>query len=84
MSVDLLAAYPSADALIAAVKLVRTTHVRVLETIEGQGLSSLAQEQAPGVWQSVDRMLETSRATDAGRRVASEMRFDDQSDKSVE
>jgi len=56
----------------------------VLETLEGQGLSRLAREEVPGVWQSVDRMIETNRATIAGRRVASEMRPDDQSDKSVE
>ena len=44
----------------------------VLEMIEGRDLSSLAREQAPGVWRSVDRMIETNRATEAGLSVLSE------------
>lgn len=56
----------------------------VLETIEGRGLPRMARKQARGVWRSVDGMIETSRATDAGRRVMSEMLPLDSSDNSVE
>jgi len=56
----------------------------VLEMIEGRNLQRLAREQAPGVWRSVDRMIETSRATDAGRTVLSETESVDVLDKFVE
>ena len=56
----------------------------VLEMIEGRNLTRLAREQAPGVWRSVDRMIETSRATDAGRSVLSEIESVDALDKFVE
>ena len=56
----------------------------VLEMIEGRNLQRLAREQAPGVWRSVDRMIETSRATDAGRSVLSETQSVDVLDKFVE
>jgi len=56
----------------------------VLETIEGRDLEGLARMQARGVWRSVDQMIETSRATDAGRSVLSEMQAVDLSDKFVE
>ena len=45
MSVDLLAEYGSAEALVAAVKLVRTTHVRVLETYTPRQLDELEPER---------------------------------------
>lgn len=47
MSVDLLAEYPSADALIAAVRLVRQTRVRVLETYTPRHLEELEPERVP-------------------------------------
>jgi hypothetical protein len=56
----------------------------VIETIEGRDLQGLAREQAHGVWRSVDRMIETSRATEAGRSVLSETQSVDLLDKFVE
>jgi hypothetical protein len=52
--------------------------------IEGRDLSRLASEQARGVWRSVDRMIETSRATDAGRAVLSETESIEVLDKFVD
>ena len=56
----------------------------VVEIIEGRDLPRLASEQAPGVWRSVDRMIETSRATEAGRSVLLETQSIDALDKFVE
>ncbi len=56
----------------------------ILEQIDGQDLPVLARRQARGVWRSVDGMIETTRATDAGRRVLSELRAVELHDNFVE
>jgi hypothetical protein len=56
----------------------------VLELLDGSNLPHLARTEAKGVWQSVDGMIETSRATEAGRSVLDETRGVDASDKFVE
>jgi len=56
----------------------------VLEMIDGRDLTRLAGERASGVWRSVDRMIETSRATEAGRNVLSETQSVEALDKFVE
>ena len=56
----------------------------VLEMIDGRDLPRLAQKQARGVWRSFDGMIETSRATDAGRSVLLETQSSDALDKFVD
>jgi len=56
----------------------------VLEAIEGRDLEGMARMRARGVWRSVDQMIETSRATDAGRDVLWEVQSVDLLDKFVE
>lgn len=56
----------------------------VLEALEGEDLRALASRQARGVWPSVDGMIETARAFDAGRAVLYESKAIDMSDKFVE
>ena len=56
----------------------------VLEMIEGNNLQAWLATPGPGVWNSVDRMIETKRAMDAGRDVLSETQSVDASDKFVE
>lgn len=56
----------------------------ILEQLDGQDLPVLARRQARGVWRSVDGMIETTRATDAGRRVLGELRTIDVHDNFVE
>ncbi len=56
----------------------------ILEQLDGQDLPVLARRQARGVWRSVDGMIETTRATDAGRRVLAELRVIELHDNFVE
>ncbi len=56
----------------------------ILEQIDGEDLPVLARRQARGVWRSVDGMIETTRATDTGRRVLGELRAIDVRDNFVE
>jgi hypothetical protein len=56
----------------------------VLEMLDGNNLSRLVRQEKGGVWQSMDGMLETQRAIDAGRDVLFEVRSVDLSDKFVE
>jgi hypothetical protein len=56
----------------------------VLEVIEGKDLRAMARGSKPGVWNSVDGMIETERATVAGRGVLYETQTVDASDKFVE
>jgi hypothetical protein len=56
----------------------------VLEVIEGKDLQAMARHSKPGVWNSVDGMIETRRATEAGREVLFETNSPDASDKYVE
>ena len=56
----------------------------VLEVVEGKNLQAMARSSKPGVWNSVDGMIETERATAAGRDVLFETQTTDVSDKFVE
>jgi hypothetical protein len=56
----------------------------VLEMMEGLNLPGMAKRSSPGVWRSVDGMLETARATEIGRTILFETRLVDVSDKFVE
>ncbi len=56
----------------------------ILEQIDGDNLPVLARRQSKGVWRSVDGMIETERATAAGRRVLLELRAVELHDNSVE
>jgi hypothetical protein len=56
----------------------------VLEMLDGEQLAAQARRATAAVWQSGDGMIETSRATAAGRAVLIEMRLLDTSDKFVE
>lgn len=56
----------------------------VLEVLDGVKLPDLARASKRGVWQSLDGMIETERATHAGRTVLYETRVVEVSDKYVE
>jgi hypothetical protein len=56
----------------------------VLEVVEGNRLQALARQSKRGVWNSVEGMIETQRATEAGRNVLIETTTVEISDKSVE
>ena len=56
----------------------------VLEVMEGKNLQAMARSSKPGVWNSVDGMIETQRAAAAGREVLFETQTPDASDKFVE
>jgi hypothetical protein len=56
----------------------------VLEMLDGEQLVAQARRPTAEVWQSGDGMIETSRATDAGRAVLIEMRLLEPPDKFVE
>ena len=56
----------------------------VLEMMDGLNLTGLARRSKAGVWRSVDGMVETARATEAGRAVLLETREIEVPDKFVE
>ena len=56
----------------------------VLEVVEGNNLQAMARHARPGVWNSVEGMIETKRAIEAGRDVRFETTTVDASDKFVE
>lgn len=56
----------------------------VIEVLDGERLPEAAARSVHGVWQSVDGMVETERASTVGRTVLHEMRSIEVSDKYVE